>query len=481
MSENVDEAPTAEDTTNRIKTQTPPRTKQTKPKPRSRQPASSSPTITDAELEEFVQTFKPAITNATDNITSKTIEVSKFLKVDSKYLDADAELRKQFGSIVDTDRHDSPSIFGRNKKAVKRAIASAPKRKHILAPKNDELDLLVSQVKPGLGMSKVGQADVIEFNLTHSRRYAEAQQLFLEAVESYDPNMLLACLRLSPFHIDTLLQANEYFRHQGDHAQGAELIERALFTLDDAMDPSFNISTGRVRLPFGTTENRVFYLVLWKEIQNLGKRGCWRTCFEFSKLLFSLDPINDPYGVLLCLDFHAFRAGMHQYLVDLRDHWPDQAQIVTLPNIAFTAALSQWHLETKQKDKSHTGSKAALLAAAELFPYVIDPLLNGLGSTTPKKFQNVAPFSTLQDIYTKLYLYRSIDLWKAEGAKDFLLSAITCANPRIIKPSPVHLIPRNVARHLVLEDERSLLSLVDPDILAQTKLATDPLPPPPIA
>ena len=478
MSVNVEEAPPARDTTaDRIKAHTPSRTKQTKIKPRSRQPASSSPTITDADLEDFVQKFKPAITNATDNMSSQIVEASKFLKVDSKFLDADAELRKQFGSIVDTDRNDNPSIFGGNKKAVRRAIASAPKRKHILAPKNNELDLLVSQVKPGLGMSKVSQADVIEFKLTHSRRYMEAQERFLETVQSYDPDMLLMSLRQSPFHIDTLLQASEYYRHQGDHTQGAELIERALFTLDDAMDPSFNISTGRVRLPFGITENRIFYLVLWKEIQNLGKRGCWRTCFEFTKLLLSLDPINDPYGVLLCLDFHAFRAGMHQYLVEFRNHWPDQAQIVTLPNIAFTAALSQWHLESKQKDNTHTGSKAALLAAAELFPYVIDPLLSGLGCTTPKKFQDVAPFSTLQDIYTRLYLYRSIDLWKAEGAKEFLLSAITSAYPRIIKPSSVHLIPRNVARHLIIEDERSLLSLVDPDTLAQTKLSTDPLPP----
>ena len=44
-----------------------------------------------------------------------------------------------------------------------------------------------------------------------------------------------------------------------------------------------------------------------------------RTAFEFSRLMYSLDPWNDPHGSLLHLDYLSIKSGMHQWLLDVFD------------------------------------------------------------------------------------------------------------------------------------------------------------------
>jgi Transcriptional repressor TCF25 len=86
-------------------------------------------------------------------------------------------------------------------------------------------------------------------------------------------------------------------KHQGSLSEAADLIgitnynvvniERALFSLDCGFHPLFNVNLGTTRLPFEYFENRCFYLALWHHMESLGRRGCWRTCLEFNKLLFA--------------------------------------------------------------------------------------------------------------------------------------------------------------------------------------------------
>jgi hypothetical protein len=60
--------------------------------------------------------------------------------------------------------------------------------------------------------------------------------------------------------------------------------------------------------------NKVFCECLVKYIDILGRKGCSRTSLEYCKLLLSLAPENDPYGVLLRLDYYADRAREYGYL-----------------------------------------------------------------------------------------------------------------------------------------------------------------------
>jgi Transcriptional repressor TCF25 len=91
-------------------------------------------------------------------------------------------------------------------------------------------------------------------------------------------------------------------------------------------------------LDFDRVENRPFFLALHRQItyvnpsstyyifvtcflvcSDLQRRGCVRTAFEFSRLMYSLDPWNDPHGSLLHLDYLSIKSGMHQWLLDVFD------------------------------------------------------------------------------------------------------------------------------------------------------------------
>lgn len=65
---------------------------------------------------------------------------------------------------------------------------------------------------------------------------------------------------------------------------------------------------------------RIFLFALVLTLNNssdLQRRGTFRTAFEFSRLLYSLDPWGDPHGALLHLDFLSVKAGMAQWALDL--------------------------------------------------------------------------------------------------------------------------------------------------------------------
>jgi hypothetical protein len=56
----------------------------------------------------------------------------------------------------------------------------------------------------------------------------------------------------------------------------------------------------------------------------MGRKGCNRTGMEYCKLLFSLDPLNDPYGVLLRIDYYAIRAKEYKFLIKLIKQLPNE-------------------------------------------------------------------------------------------------------------------------------------------------------------
>ena len=101
----------------------------------------------------------------------------------------------------------------------------------------------------------------------------------------------------------------------------------------------FNFTTGLNRLDFDRVENRPFFLALHRQVacvtnsffpfrshmssSDLQRRGCVRTSFEFARLLYGLDPWNDPHGAIFHLEYLAIKANMHQWLLDMYDNFAD--------------------------------------------------------------------------------------------------------------------------------------------------------------
>ncbi len=62
-------------------------------------------------------------------------------------------------------------------------------------------------------------------------------------------------------------------------------------------------------------KKRAFFIALFRHLNFVGSRACYNTAWTFCKLLLSLDPDNDPVGILLLIDFYAIKAQQYTWLV----------------------------------------------------------------------------------------------------------------------------------------------------------------------
>ena len=62
---------------------------------------------------------------------------------------------------------------------------------------------------------------------------------------------------------------------------------------------------------------RAFFIAIFRHIHYVGARACHRTALEFCKLALSLDPLEDPLGILLLMDFYAIRAQQYSWFLGI--------------------------------------------------------------------------------------------------------------------------------------------------------------------
>lgn len=115
--------------------------------------------------------------------------------------------------------------------------------------------------KSGLSMSLVETVNGVQyFVFEHSTSYRQVQIKFLEAVESLNPDNIVAIINEHPYHVDALVQLSDLCKLSEDLAMAAELIERALYCLEYAFHPLFNVAQGNCRLDYRRQENRYIFL-----------------------------------------------------------------------------------------------------------------------------------------------------------------------------------------------------------------------------
>ena len=101
-------------------------------------------------------------------------------------------------------------------------------------------------------------------------------------------------------------------------------------------------------------------------IDHLGRKGCCRTALEYTKFFLSLDPINDPFGNLLKIDFYSLRSGEYKYISTFAEKFTNEfyshplKTILFTPNLLLSTALARYKLSeqcddrTKLLDKAHS-------------------------------------------------------------------------------------------------------------------------------
>lgn len=99
-----------------------------------------------------------------------------------------------------------------------------------------------------------------------------------------------------PYHVPGLLQVALILIRQGDKSNTNGLLQRALFVFDRALKANIVFDSLTCQLPYIYFFNRQFYLAVFRYIQSLAQRGVIGTASEWTKVLWSLSPLEDPLG-----------------------------------------------------------------------------------------------------------------------------------------------------------------------------------------
>ncbi|XP_018618645.2 ribosome quality control complex subunit TCF25 isoform X1 [Scleropages formosus] len=358
--------------------------------------------------------------------------------------------------------------------------------------------------RPGISMSLQESREGLQyFTFVHNRDYQQVQFKFLDAVESMDPNNIVALLQLNPYHVDSLLQLSDVCRIQEDQEMARDLVERALYSFECAFHPVFSLTSGTSRLDYLRPENRAFYLALYKHMMFLEKRGCPRTALEYCKLILSLDPENDPLCMLLMVDFLSLRSREYTFLIRLYEEWEGHRNLSQLPNFALSVALSYYHQslqdELTPEECARLKQKAddLLQDALIMFPGVLMPLLDLCAVQPDSAVSSHSFFGPKSQIWQppalnellSLYVGRCHILWKEgrvllwlEGNVREVLRRVDSKDPLVEDYENKRKIryqsaPRNIHRHVILSEIKGATAALPLEVTTQPVMGFDPLPP----
>lgn len=416
----------------------------------------------------------------------------KLLAIDSKHLDPVNEMRSLFGSIAVQDHRRNQSaepnadgtldlytaLLGKYNRATKgKSLGTMAKRRNCLMQGREEWPLATSG---GLSMELASSGTVKQYNIMHSRQYAEQQHHFRMAVESMDPQSMISMVMSYPYHVASLLQLSEIAKHQGDSLVAGDLLERALFTFGRSVQGTFPVAikSGSARLQFQKPENRELYLTIWRYIRNLEQRGTWRTAYEWAKLLLQFDATSDPYGVTHMIDQLALRGRQHGQFLELCSDSAYGRAWSHLPNIAISRTLALLRAGQPRE------ARKQLAIAIHHYPYVISALASALDiAPIPKSIWGKIPSTDAEKLYTELYITKARDLWNTPETIGLISEVSNTlsyyqadieASPR---PSKLE-ISLEDARHIMLLEIPTLIALLPRSLTNMPTSSSDPLPPP---
>ncbi|KAJ4365181.1 hypothetical protein N0V83_008799 [Neocucurbitaria cava] len=425
-------------------------------------------------------------------ISEEKQQLFSVLSVDTQHLHAANEMKKLFGraALQNTDEEQqrarqrgqgqqggiAAATAGRNAPG-NRNLTSIVLRRNIFVQGKEEWPRATSG---GLGMEIVERRHdgSVEYRFVHNSMYQEVQRQFQVCVGSMDPERMVQLLHFNPYHISTLLQVSEIAKQQRDNATASELLERALFTFGRSIHSTFssNLAAGKARLDFRRPENREFWLAVWRYISTLGVRSTWRTALEWARLLVAMDPEQDPYCIRLLLDQLALRGRDPQALVDLVEADYLQRLWKIPPNLAFSVALAHNRLKQPQKARS------TLRNAIKEYPWLAARLCKELDiSPIPKPVWGKEPNDDHQELLCQLYVPKAKDLWNTTEGTGLLVEVCYSFEEELgagEDPYWLAQIPElDLARHVILSDDRSLLTLLDTRVKSKFTSVSDPLPP----
>jgi hypothetical protein len=190
-----------------------------------------------------------------------------------------------------------------------------------------------------------------------------------------------------------------------------------------------------------------------------------------------VDPEEDPYCIRFLIDQLALRGRDPQAVVDLVETDYLQRHWKVPPNLAFSVALA--HSRVKQPQKA----RSTLRNAIKEYPWLAARLCKELDiSPIPKPVWGKEPNGVHQEMLCQLYVPKAKDLWNTTEGTSLLVEVCYTFQEEELgageKPYWLAEIPElDIARHIILSDDRSLMALLDTRLKAKYTSVSDPLPP----
>ncbi|BAT98212.1 hypothetical protein VIGAN_09185100 [Vigna angularis var. angularis] len=416
-----------------------PKLKKKKKKKTKDNAVAANKTADDKELDLILEDLSLNVNSsaeqpvsAKDKIKSVKQQATSVLKVDPKYLNAENELRRIFGSkVMKSFESSNQASSSRQMRGVRGRVHYNLRKSVLVTPSDnwlrcdDSLSMEFLEMKNGLNY----------FRYVHSPSYSQSQRAFEAAKAINDINGIASILQHRPYHIDSLLTMAEYFAVLGEQPMSADAIARCLYALECAWHPMFNPLQGSCQLKFKHDTNKPIFAALFTHMKNLNRRGCHRSALEVCKLLLSLDS-DDPMGAIFSIDYFALRAEEYAWLEKFSEEYKSDNSIWLFPNFSYSLAICRFYLEREAcKDDGMNTEKSSssdlMKQALMLHPSVIKKLVAKvpLKDRTWTDILNHAFFRSDQtgipslDHLINIYVERNYLIWRLPDLQKLLSGA----------------------------------------------------------
>lgn len=349
---------------------------------------------------------------------------TNILQVDPRFLSAENELKRIFGSKVVSsfERSNQP---GSSRQIRPGRRGTHTHRKTIIVTPSDHWP----RWDGSLSMELLENRDGCPyFRYVQSSTYNMAQRQFESAKQTHDLNTIASILLHHPYHIDSLTTLSEYFKFSGELQMSADATSKALYALECAWHPLFNPLQSTSKLKYKHETNKPLFTTLFSHMKNMDRRGCHRSALEICKLLISLDS-DDPMGALFCIDYFALRAEEYKWLERFSEEYNSDNSLWLYPNFSYSLAICRFYLEKeKEKENGKASSSELMKQALMLHPLVLKKLVVKvpLKEQVWTKIVNDSFFgmdgsgSESLDHLINIYVERSYIIWRLPELHNFL-------------------------------------------------------------
>lgn len=189
-----------------------------------------------------------------------------------------------------------------------------------------------------------------------TKKYDQYQTEYDAIRNSNDINALFMFMQTHPEHVDSVYAVGEFLRLQGNYRDADNLIQRVIYIYEMAASYDLNefIKSEMVnkQIVYDTYSTSLF-MSLFKFMDILGKKGCYRAALEYNKFLLKIN-LNDPTACILCIDFNSISAKCSDYLISFIQSYgrycgEQKSSLYLLPNFIYSFALSKYYQENPDK------------------------------------------------------------------------------------------------------------------------------------